>query len=239
MQRNLISTNYYAGVLINGTGANNNQIRGNYIGTDVTGNVALPNGSGSLYAGIYLGGFGASVAGTIIGGTGVGSRNVIAGNNGDGIAIWDGVSGTIIQGNYIGVAADGVTALGNNAGADGGGVAVRNFSSNNVIGGAGVDEGNLIANNTPAGVRAYSGTGNSVRGNQIRNNNGLGIDWDVAGVTPNDVDDPDAGPNNLQNFPVFGTATLAGAGPSLNVQVSVDSLYTVANMLVSPWLRAI
>ena len=40
-QGNLISNNHYAGVVLEGAGTNGNQVLGNYIGTDLTGDVAL------------------------------------------------------------------------------------------------------------------------------------------------------------------------------------------------------
>ena len=44
---------------------------------------------------------------------------------------------------------------------------------------------------------------NTIRSNSIFGNGGLGIDLGTSGVTPNDPDDPDSGPNDLQNFPVL------------------------------------
>ncbi|MGH2709593.1 MAG: hypothetical protein ACRDH9_00100, partial [Actinomycetota bacterium] len=57
------------------------------------------------------------------------------------------------------------------------------------------------------------------RGNSIFGNDGLGIDLKNDGVTANDMDDPDSGPNALQNFPVI---TSAQAGTN-NVQGTLDS----------------
>ncbi len=46
------------------------------------------------------------------------------------------------------------------------------------------------------------GTHHTMRGNSIHDN-GLGIDLDGNGPTPNDPLDADTGPNNLQNFPIL------------------------------------
>ena len=67
--------------------------------------------------------------------------------------------------------------------------------------------GNTIAYSDAVGVAVYSGTGRTIRGNSIFGNGGLGIDLLNDGVTPNDLGDPDIGPNNLQNFPLVTTIT--------------------------------
>ena len=84
--------------------------------------------------------------------------------------------------------------------------------------------GNTIAFNRGDGVRvAESGPGNTIRGNSIYGNSGLGINLvgprdRSDGVTLNDTGDRDGGPNDLQKFPVItddnpgdnGGTTLAG-----------------------------
>src|SRR5581483_10144879 len=63
---------------------------------------------------------------------------------------------------------------------------------------------NRIADNAGAGVliAGADNTNNTVRGNRITANDGLGIDLGTTGVTPNDADDADSGANDLVNFPV-------------------------------------
>ena len=87
-------------------------------------------------------------------------------------------------------------------------------SSDNTIGGTGTSEGNAIAWNQQEGVAIadQATTGNSVRGNSIFANGGLGIDLGDNGVTVNDVGDGDTGPNLLQNMPALVGFSVVTAG---------------------------
>jgi len=68
---NLISGNVKSGLYLFGSGATNNVVQGNFIGTDASGQNALPNG----------GGIGLDTSpGNLIGGTTTGARNVVSGN---------------------------------------------------------------------------------------------------------------------------------------------------------------
>jgi len=98
-------------------------------------------------------------------------------------------------------------------------------ASNNQIGGAAADTGNLIAFNQAAAVSVESGTGNLIRDNSMFSNAGLGIDLGADGVTPNDATDADTGANNLQNYPVL-TEALANSDGSTTIS---GSLLSAAN----------
>ena len=92
----------------------------------------------------------------------------------------------------------------------------------------GQGQGNAIRDNGGAGVMVqnqgfdffpgfpfYIANGpainNAIRGNSIHTNGGLGLDLNNDGVTANDANDSDSGPNNLQNLPVLSEAvTTAG-----------------------------
>jgi Bacterial Ig domain/RTX calcium-binding nonapeptide repeat (4 copies) len=225
-----LAINNFSSKLLNGAagiklwnGAAKNSIYGNYIGTDLTGNLDRGNaGDGILIepsAGIE------NRIGTNGDGLNdVAERNVISGNRGNGIKIVGDLNAIdnklIVAGNYIGIQADGVSPLGNL----GNGVSIQNNATNNTIGGIAPGTGNAIAYNKLAGIAVNSGTGNGIFGNSIFNNNGLGIDLGNDGVTANDASDADAGANNLQNFPV-----LTFAHPSGNTTIIKGNLNSTAD----------
>ncbi|MFN0074235.1 MAG: beta strand repeat-containing protein, partial [Chloroflexota bacterium] len=212
--RNTIGFNGDYGVEIRGN-ANNNVVRNNYIGVDASGLSPFPNGQ----SGVRI----AGGDGNVIGGTNAGDRNVISGNISQGIKVAGG-SNHRIQGNFIGAAADG--SYGANVGS---GVNLEDDGVTGVlIGGVTPGAGNLIAFNGRDGVhigRNDSGTasGISVLGNSIHTNFDLGIDIGAAGVSPNDADDSDTGPNNLQNYPSSVSAHLGTVGSVGGTLVSVPN----------------
>ena len=80
--RNIISGNTNVGNLADGiwiSGGSGHTIQGNYIGTDVTGSVAIPN----YHSGMTLW----STTGNMIGGTAAGAGNLIAFNTGKGVIL--------------------------------------------------------------------------------------------------------------------------------------------------------
>jgi hypothetical protein len=177
--RNLISGNGSYGIdIISGGG---NLIQGNYIGTDVTGTIALANNNG-----VYLYG-----SNNTVGGTTAAGRNLIS-NETVGIAIING-SGNLIQGNYVGTDITGTKALGNQQD----GVDIYH-GSNNTIGGTAANAGNTIAFHTYDGVLVDGGTGNAIRRDAIFGwNSHLGIDLTNGG-------------NHNQAAPVITSATSGG-----------------------------
>jgi len=151
---NLISGNKFAGISIQD--ASRNQVLGNFIGTDVHGNVALTNHN----AGVLISGG----SGNQIGGTNAGSGNVISGNALGGIYLTGGTGTNLIQGNLVGLTAAGNGALGNFQ--DGieisGGIG-------NIIGGTVAGARNVISGNYSNGVDIVLVTdqSNLVQGNYI------------------------------------------------------------------------
>lgn len=189
--RNIISGNGVAGVHVaSDVGFTSVRILGNFIGTTIDGLSSRPNG-----VGIQLDGTTNTIVGTATDG------NLISGNSGAGIAFLSDASRNTVAGNIIGANAAG-TALGNLQG-----ILINSTGNLNVIGGS---AGNQIRFNTQAGIAAVAGSDNRFQANSIGLNSGLGIDLGPAGVTNNDNNDADSGPNGLQNFPVLTLASSDG-----------------------------
>jgi hypothetical protein len=205
---NVISANTAHGIFI-GTGAHNNWIQGNLIGTDPSG--AFKEGFGNKNAGVDI----SSASKNTIGG-----EADVPGN----------APGNTILGNGVGVAMDNAAAqqnlvvgneIGNSQGfvvedttEKGNGIIIVNGASNNLIGGSKNSDANSIHDNSGAGVFVDSGTGNRINRNQIFDNSGLAIDLAPEGPTLNDAreaKDSDAGANNLQNYPFLNFATTGGS----------------------------
>ena len=156
--RNVISGNGLAGIALADAATSGNAIQGNLIGTDISGNRRLANGA----RGITMAGAGPNA----IGGTVTGQGNVISGNVGEGIGVFasGGISsGTIIQGNLIGLGADGATTMGNT----GNGVSIQ--ASGVRVGGSTPGARNIISGNSVFGVYINDrlSTQNQITGNFI------------------------------------------------------------------------
>jgi uncharacterized repeat protein (TIGR01451 family) len=161
---NVISGNTAQGVYIHGSGAGNNLVQGNFIGTDPNGAMSLANGVGVEIDGTNL--FGSSTDGNTIGGTSLFTRNIISGNTGDGVFIHgSGATNTVFEGNYIGTDRNGMTAIPNDTGVD-----IEDGASGTLVGGPQASGGggfgpgplppggNLISGNTNDGVLIQPGS---------------------------------------------------------------------------------
>jgi len=162
--RNIISGTQQGEGIGFSQGTVGNFIQGNYIGTDVTGNVALGNLSGiaDLFGGS------ATPGNNKIGGSAPGEGNVISGNKQLGISL-NGDSGNhVIQGNFIGTNASGTSSLANGdlVAKSGGGIGIIT-SSNNLIGGTVPGARNVISGNANYGILLNFATGAVVQGNFI------------------------------------------------------------------------
>jgi CSLREA domain-containing protein len=189
-------------------------IQGNYVGVGADGVTAVPNDVGIAIAG----------SGHTIGGATPGARNVISRNLERGIV----ASGTghVIEGNYLGVAADGVSPLGNGSGGVGD-AAVR------ITGGDASISSNTIAYSAGDGIIVIGATTDAeIGGNAIFLNDGIAIDLNDDGVTANDAGDGDAGPNTLQNFPTVTTASTNASGTSVTLNLQTGGPIGVAILTV-------
>jgi len=178
--RNIISGNAKNGLElvggINGTPCRNVVVQGNFIGTDVSGTSALPNGGGILLN---------AASDALVGGTSAEARNIISGNTGHGMEMVGLGSPNRVQGNFIGLNVFGTGALGN---AKHGIYIVSNNSDNN-IGGSEPGAGNRIAFNGGSGIAAERYLGGAVLSNSIFANRGLGIDNAENGVDQRSTSD--------------------------------------------------
>ena len=139
--RNVISGNTGVGVNINQLTATGNRVQGNFIGTDVTGTVAVGNGFG----GVRISG---GPSNSTIGGTSAGEGNVISGNTRHGVEI-QGAAGNFIQGNFIGTDVTGTLDVGNSQR----GVSIVAGAADNTIGGTTAGAGNVISGNNQESLR--------------------------------------------------------------------------------------
>ncbi len=208
--RNVVSGNALGGIHIVGTlatPATGNIIQGNFVGVATdgvssVGNRTEPAPAPGSAEGNNL--FGIEISGgnlNTIGGTAAGARNVV-GFNADGIEIDNGAQQNIIQGNFAGVGADGVTPTKNLLH----GIALRSSNgfaaplgpaqpnepgvSFNLIGGTTAGAGNLVEFNGTAGIAVFGNPvsasgqpniGNTIEGNSIFKN---GRDYQTASSAP-------------------------------------------------------
>jgi len=207
IKSNLISGNKMSGIYLNRS--LNNTIQNNYIGTDETGENALPN----LYNGIYLIGSSDNIIGgkIFINDDGIinnptGSKgnttpvfiklplgNIISGNGMNGIHIDTYSSNNNLYGNFIGTTKDGNTALKNNLN----GVYINNSLNINLIGCDVYNNPfvyyNVISGNTLNGLYITDSVNITVQGNffgisannsvMLPNSDGIKIDGNSSDIT--------------------------------------------------------
>jgi autotransporter-associated beta strand protein len=150
-------------------------VEGCFIGTDITGTFAFPNGTGIQYLNTYS---------SRIGGTDPSQRNVISGNMSAGIQPSQGFDGAFlsnltIQNNYIGTDHTGTNALGNRFGgitAPTGGGGGFGFNAKNCL----IADNVVAANGAAAGVGGSGVNWGGPTNLFLRNKVGIGAD----GVRP-------------------------------------------------------
>ncbi|PZR75005.1 MAG: hypothetical protein DLM73_06415 [Chthoniobacterales bacterium] len=163
-----------------------NTIVGNFVGTNPAGTARMPNGTFPTSGdGIRI----QNASSNFIGGTSPADRNVISGNALDGIHIVGSLTapatGNTVQGNFVGVAADGKSSVGNRTepapatgAAEGNNLFGIEISGGetNTIGGTTAGARNVVGLNASGTEIDNGGQGNTIQGNF----SGVGSD----GVTP-------------------------------------------------------
>lgn len=130
----------------------NSTVQGNIIGLDATGTSVVPNATNGIVID--------NTNNIRIGGATTAARNIISGNTGVGIlAIAS--DNTTIQGNYIGVNAEGTGSFPNNRG-----IYIEN-ADNTQIGGTAPGTGNVISSNLQNGILQMAGGSVIIQGNTI------------------------------------------------------------------------
>lgn len=205
-ERNILSGNSGYGVFIYNMGTNSNIIKGNYIGTDVTGVTAIHNSIGIVIDGAAF--------------KHIIDNNIISGNLQQGIYInITGCDSTKIVRNKIGLNVND-EPLGN--GSDG--IRISQGPKYSLIGGS-VDEANKIAYNGGNGVYIMFDNDDNhlISCNAIYSNAGLAIDLFPPGVNANDADDVDDGANQGMNFPEITTFFYGWGSGNTNVDGTLDT----------------
>lgn len=157
------------GVDLFGSLSNSNVVQNNYLGTDATGTLAVPN----LGFGVVSNG---SPNNTIVG-------NLISGNVQSGISLFTNTAnGNSIKGNFIGTTANGSAPLSNFIGI------TISGGSQNTIGDATASGRNVISGNRSSGILINGGANlNVVQGNLV------GTDVSGTAAVPNCTQSPGAG----------------------------------------------
>jgi titin len=196
--RNVLSGNNKAGIFLGGT--TNNQILGNFIGTDATGKLAV----GNTLAGITL----LTSQSNLLGAASAGAGNVIAGNRQDGIFLTTNSAANVIAGNFIGVDVTGSNTLANAFNG-----ITFNSASSNTVGGLTAGARNLISGNASFGVQILAGaTANQLQANFIGT--------DVTGRS--------AVPNQLSGIEIMDSPANAIGSPGAGNVISgnvLDGIY--------------
>lgn len=202
-------------------------VEGNFIGTDVTGSLARPNGAGVV----------ATSSENRIGGDTVAARNLISGNNGNGVGLsLRYATRNVVSRNLIGTTAAGNARLGNNyngiyisAGA------VMNHIGGNVIaanGGDGVDIffallGAQLGNNDATRPAA------SLHGNWIGTNEGGSVNLGNggSGVQIGGANFADVSGNTIAFNGLYGVDVAAAIG----IHVRWNSIFSNAELGIQLW----
>jgi hypothetical protein len=214
---NVISGNAGNGVYISANASSGNVVQGSRIGTTASGLAALGNGKN----GVFLDG----APDNTIGGTTAPVGNVITADGASGaypgiLIANGGATGNVVQGNLIGLGADGTTALPG----PGSGVVLGSMADNNTVGGTTSGAGNRVGANGTAGQPGFvdsivvddwtgstasgtPGVGNLIRQNSITDSPGGGNGIFLSAG----ANDGQAAPTLTAAFTSANLATVSGS----------------------------
>src|SRR3990167_5928257 len=227
---NLVSGNTANGIGLWHSGVSATNVRGNYVGTSVSGTASLANGD----IGVEVN----ESPNNTVGGTTPVARNIFSGNNGAGVFLTGAAAtGNVFSGNYIGTNSAGTAAVPNQKMGFGIGASPNAVGANSSIiggttgttpGGACTGSCNLISGNIQNGI-FISGSesfGHQILGNYIGTNaagtGSIGNHSDAIGIlsTPNLTigNGTDSGRNILAGNGQNGIVVVGGASTGNRVQ---------------------
>ena len=176
--------------------ATNVHVAGNYVGTDPTGRIAMPNRG---IAGVSFSG----ATNSVLGGPNLEDRNIISGNAVHGVEL-AAASDITLQNNYVGTDPNGTMAVPN-----GQGVQIVN-SSNVFLGAGGV--GNVVSGNTNGGVWVSA------------NSNAVSIQNNYIGTDASGTDDVGNGGDGILSFSGATNLTIGGGESRRNIISGNDNM---------------
>ena len=234
LEGNVISGNGSAGIAL--FAASSNTIAGNFIGTDLTGTAAIPNGHNNN-SGLAAVHFGANSSHNLIGTNGDGQNdssegNIISGNSHVGIYLTGpNTNNNILAGNHVGVDITAGSALGNLQGIILGVGADYNLIGTNADGTSDLHEGNYIGGNSKYGL-SISGSFNQISGNYIGTDNSGTADFGNGmvgiSITDNTTDNKIGGSIAKANIIAFNkNIGIAVSGSNAtNAQILHNSIHS-------------
>jgi hypothetical protein len=187
----------------------NIRLTGNYVGVASDGLTPAPNNYGLVInasSGLTIGTNSDNVSDAL-------ERNIISGNSNGGAYFFNSTA-SFLMGNYIGVGANGTTAVGNGSI----GVWIEGASKTIRVGSDGngtrdATEGNMIANNGSVGVlvKDNNTNNNRISRNSFYKNGGVPIDLNNDGHSPNNGTTTGSLPNIGLDYPIITSYTLTGS----------------------------
>ena len=186
------------GIELNGTGVTSTNIFGNIIGLDAAGTNALSNGQDGI---LITAGATSSTVGAATSTPGTAGGNVISGNNRHGVRIDSTASGTLLQGNVIGLRADGATAQRNL------GSGISTAAADTTVGGATASQRNVVSGGNTI-VLAAGAHNAAVKGNFL----GTDVNGTVK-VVDGGVSASDVTTTGITGLVIGGLSSSPGAPP--------------------------